>query len=76
MKKYIIRVLTALTQLLNTVVFAGSPSETVSGRCYREQRLVAVRVIDTLFYFQDDHCLNAHITDRLLARAVLTPESL
>jgi hypothetical protein len=60
-----------LTHLLNATVFGGSPVESLSGRVYREDRKWAVRVIDTIFFFQPNHCLHAHVEDRLLAKALL-----
>ena len=69
--KYIFNVAAALSQLLNAVVFLGDCNETVSGRCYREKRTWAVKLIDTLFFFQPEHCLHSHLADRIFARKVL-----
>ena len=68
---YIWNVAAALSQLLNAVVFIGDCNETLSGRCYREERWWAVRIIDTIFWFQTEHCLNSHLADRIFARKVL-----
>ena len=69
--RYIVNVAASLSQLLNAVVFCGDCNETLSGRCYREERWWAVRIIDTLFFFQSEHCLNSHLADRIFARKVL-----
>jgi len=69
--KYIVNVAAALSQLLNAVVFCGDCNETVSGRCYREKRKWAVKLIDMLFFFQPEHCLHSHLADRIFARKVL-----
>lgn len=71
MRDYIINIATALSQLLNAVVFAGDPNETVSGRVYRENRDWAVKIIDLLFFFQPDHCLESHVADRMFSRKIL-----
>lgn len=71
MINYVINIATCLSQLLNTVVFNGDPNETLSGRCWREQRWWAVKLIDTLFFFQNEHCLHSHLADRIFARKVL-----
>jgi len=68
---YFINIATALSQLLNAVVFAGDPNETVSGRVYRENRDWAVTIIDLLFFFQPDHCLESHVADRMFSRKIL-----
>lgn len=68
---YIWNIAAGLSQLLNAVVFFGDCNETLSGRCYREQRWWAVRIIDTIFFFQQEHCLNSHLADRIFARKVL-----
>ena len=71
MTNYIINIATALSQLLNALLFAGDPNETISGRVYRENRNWAVRIIDLLFFFQVDHCLKSHVADRIFARKIL-----
>ena len=73
--RYIVNVAASLSQLLNAVVFAGDCNETLSGRCYREERWWAVRLIDGLFFFQSEHCLNSHLADRIFARKVLGRET-
>lgn len=65
------KVAMGLTHLLNAAVFGGSPVESLSGRVYREDRQWAVRLIDTIFFFQPHHCLHSHIEDRVLARKLL-----
>ena len=68
---YLINIATALSQLLNAVVFFGDPNETLSGRCWRANRVRAVGFIDALFFFQLEHCYNSHLADRVFARKIL-----
>ena len=68
---YMFNVAAALSQLLNAVVFFGDPNETLSGRCYREGRYTAVSFIDTLFFFQPNHCELSHWADHVFARKIL-----
>ena len=72
---YIYNIAAALSQLLNAVVFAGDCNETLSGRCYREERWWAVTLIDRIFFFQSEHCLHSHLADRIFARKVLGRET-
>ena len=69
--RYVTNVAIALSQLLNATVFCGDPNETLSGRCWRENRKVPGLLIDTLFFFQGQHCLHSHLADRILARKIL-----
>lgn len=66
MKTYIINFLLAFDQLAN-VIFAGEPDETLSARAYRlelnRRRKWPRVVIDTLFFFQKDHCYKAYISE-------------
>lgn len=58
---YLYNVWSAFSQLLNSLV-GGVPSETVSGRAYRADNWVK-KVINGLFFFEDDHCKTAHDSD-------------
>lgn len=58
-----IDVFAACSQLANAFLFNGHPNETISGRCYRENRKWAVRIIDTLFFFDPHHCMGSHLKD-------------
>lgn len=67
------------SQLLNVVLFDGSPDETVSGRAHREGLIQNVdvwerrrRFINRLFFWSDDHCQASHMQDVRMARALLT----
>lgn len=43
------------SRFLNTLV-GGVHNEMLSSRAYREQRLYLMRIIDTLFFWEKDHC--------------------
>lgn len=68
---YFIRLGGALSRFGNTVIFNGHPSETISGRCWRLRlerpgnrwwwRLC--RVVNVLFFWQENHCKVAYLTD-------------
>jgi hypothetical protein len=77
MKKYLIRVGDALSQLLNVVLFFGAnANESVSGRAYRSQHSIywfRVRQgIDWVFalFGERNHCQKAYLSD--LTRASIT----
>lgn len=69
MGQYIKNVLIAIDQLLNAILFS-SPDETLSARAYRteQQGKLAGRilrpVIDTLLWFDKDHCRRAWQSER------------
>lgn len=60
-------VLIAADQLVNAML-AGWPDETLSSRAYRwEQngvRLWPRRVIDRLFFWEENHCYQSYISER------------
>ncbi len=65
---YAYNVLIAIDQLCN-VILAGEPDETLSARAWRQQHnkqrwYFARRVIDALFFLQQDHCLQAYISEQ------------
>jgi hypothetical protein len=59
---YLIKVGDAFSQLLNVLLLAGHPNESLSGRAWRTQSSWRF-VIDTLFWFDPDHCRIAHEND-------------
>jgi hypothetical protein len=76
MTNYMIRVGSAMSQLGNAALLNGHPNESISGRCYRERWTTAEAAINRVFAFfgQEDHCLMAHVNERLWAREVLTDD--
>ena len=62
---YLLRVALAIDQLLNVLIGNGDPRETMSSVAWRmeqEGRFWGFMrpVIDTLFFFQDNHCQRAN----------------
>jgi hypothetical protein len=66
----IYQTLIALDQLVNALL-GGWADETLSSRAYRENSRLA-KVIDTLFWFDENHCINSYFSER--DRAQLPPE--
>ena len=67
LKQYIINILIAFDQFIN-VLFLGQPDETISSRAWRCKDVssfwkVMRRVIDLLFFFQQQHCFNAYLAE-------------
>lgn len=65
------------SQLINVLLFNGSPDETVSGRAYRQGVLMqhagwarARRVIDRVFWWDGEHCYKSHMQDVRMAEAI------
>ena len=74
------RLATVGSQLLNVLIFDGSPDETVSGRSWREGMILGNpkwarrrEWIDWLFGLFGDkhHCLKSHLIDLQFARAII-----
>jgi len=65
----------AFDQLFNAL-FAGWADETISARAYRcsDKKMrwtIAMEVIDAIFFWQQDHCLNAYLEE--IERSHLPP---
>jgi hypothetical protein len=65
MFRYFMALFAALSRLGNALL-GGNPSETISGRAHRRRGLIR-KLINGLFFFQDDHCLDAYKYDRWTA---------
>ena len=61
----------AWSQLLNVALLGGHPNESISGRCHREPWPRTKRVVNTMFYWQKDHCKSAYTNDIKWAKAYL-----
>lgn len=66
----LIRIGDALSQLLNVLFLNGHPNESLSGRAWRTQSFW-YKVIDTLLWFDKDHCKVAHNNDLIYAKQLL-----
>lgn len=77
MGKYVMQVLIAVDQLFNAL-FKGWADETLSSRCWRAERdgkfygKLWRPVIDTLFFFEPNHCFQSYVSER--KRLQLAPE--
>ena len=74
MVAYLIRIATLCSQAINTVFLLGSPDMTVSARCYinryKPYWRVAYKVINKLFWFQENHCKESFDADIKYAEEV------
>lgn len=65
----------ALSQLLNVAFLPGAAetdaNESVSGRAYRQRWSRVTRVIDSVVFWQPDHCRRAYEYDVLRAKRLL-----
>lgn len=64
MKQYLLQLFIAVDQLINTLFF-GWADETISARCYREKRKFFEKVINLLFFWQEEHCRDAYYSEVL-----------
>lgn len=77
MTAYLRNALIALDQLVNVILCKGHPDETMSSNVWRMEQAgkpwgFMRPVIDTLFFFDPDHCSNSYIAER--ERRQLPPE--
>lgn len=76
MKQYLRNILISIDQLVNTLL-AGHPDETLSSRAYRAEQSGqrywgwTRRFIDLLFFWEQEHCKNAHLTEQRRAKHTL-----
>ena len=77
-KKALLNMATALSQICNTFLLFGDPDETVSGRAYRKGHLdsnsawtYTGNVINKIFFFQANHIKESYDYDIARARRVL-----
>lgn len=68
---YIVKIGNSLSQLLNVVFLNGEPDECLSGRAYRTDTRWAIVTIDTIFFWDEDHCKSAYMNDLSYAGKVL-----
>jgi len=59
---YFINIAASISQFFNVLVFNGHPDESISARCWREDREI-YKVINKIFFWEDNHCRNAHMMD-------------
>ena len=67
--KYLRKIFDALSQLTNTLI-GGYANESLSGRSHRTGSKWEI-VIDTLLWFDDEHCKNAYLNDIAYARWII-----
>ena len=53
----------SLSQMINHVFLMGEADQCIEGRCYAEDRKIPMKIINTIFFWQDDHCQAAYYAD-------------
>lgn len=73
-----LRLAQLFSSFLNVLFLRGHPSETISGRCYREGILLnksnwsmGYKIVNTIFFWETDHCKGAHDQDVEFAKTLL-----
>jgi hypothetical protein len=61
--KYFQNIISASSQWINVVFLFGHPNESISGRAFREPWPVAMKIINALHFWQNNHCRGAHNQD-------------
>lgn len=64
--QYLCNLFLAFSRLLNVLLLAGDPNESICGRCYRESWIWPMRVLDMLLspFSKGHHCRGAFNQDR------------
>ena len=60
---YIAKLWSAFSQFLNVLLLNGHPNESISGRCYGEPWPLAMKVVNRVFFWQQNHCKSAYMSD-------------
>lgn len=63
LKSYFTHLGSSLSQFLNVALLFGHSNESISGRAYRENWTVAMKIINGIFFWQANHCRGAHAKD-------------
>ena len=64
MLAYLNNIWSAFSQFLNVVFLFGNPNESISGRCYGDNWTIPMKIINTIYFWQNNHCRGAFNTDR------------
>ncbi len=67
---WLTRVASSFSQMVNAVIFCGHQDESLSARCWREDREI-YKTIDWFFWLilgEEGHCRNAHHSDMRRAK--------
>ena len=68
---YLTRVSAWLSQGVNCIILLGSEDMTVSARAYAFNWRIAMRIINALFFWQENHCRLSFLRDVAHARKVI-----
>lgn len=75
MTDWLLRIAAWLSQGINCVLLGGSPDMTVSSRCHYNRHKrgwnAARLTINTIFFFQEDHCRTSYQSDVAFATRIL-----
>lgn len=76
MIEWLTRVAAWMSQTLNLFLLFGHHDQTVSSRAYVNRHRAGWRqtrkVINTVFFWQRDHCLHSYLSDLRYARQILS----
>jgi len=67
------------SQFINSQFLLGHPNETVSARAWRNRHkrlgAIAVAILDRVFFWEDNHCMNSHVEDLLFAKSLMKDDN-
>ena len=75
MANWLTKIGSVTSATLNVLLFNGHQDESLSARAWREDRQV-YKVINKIFFWEDNHCYQAHLTDIKHAEELLQPDKL
>jgi hypothetical protein len=79
MIRWLVRVAAWASQTANLFLLFGHHDQTISARCYcnrhRKGWRVVYKLVNKVFFWQDDHCRISHEQDIAFAKEILSYES-
>lgn len=75
MVDYFVRIAAWLSQGINCILLGGLHDQTVSARAYlnRDKKIwgLVYSGLNSVFFWQEDHCLDSHLSDVQFAKQIL-----
>ena len=71
MKQYLRNIWHAFSQFLNVLLLNGATNECLSGRCYSMPWRIPMAIINTLVFWQNNHCRGAFNNDLQYAKDLI-----
>jgi hypothetical protein len=68
---YLDNIFRCFSQTFNAVFLFGDSQESISARCWRKQWTIGIKIINTVFFWQNNHCRGAYAKDLAWAKSYI-----